>query len=135
MVIMLRVVPGPRPPISPRDADVLRLIATQRAPVMLTVHADGRRRYGYWRAVTDAGGRGGCQVALPTEECEALLAAGRIALGEPVADRSRTVYPVRAVERPRRYAAPAVPTMPTMPAPPRVPAVAVTTTRRTALTA
>jgi hypothetical protein len=132
MVIMLRVVRDPRPPISPRDTDVLRLIATQRAPVMLTVYADGRRRYGYWRAVTDAAGRGGCQVALPTEECEELLAAGRIALGEPVTDRSRTVYPVRAVERPRRYAAPVTPSVP---APPRVPAVASVTSRRTALTA
>ncbi|MEU1040668.1 hypothetical protein ACFYP4_09865 [Streptomyces sp. NPDC005551] len=77
---------------------MLRLITEQRISVCLTVHANGRRRYGYWQPVSSAARRGGCYVALPTDECDALHAAGRLVLGEPVVDPSKTTYPVRVAE-------------------------------------
>ena len=85
-------------PVSPGGAEVLRLVMEQRAPVFLTVHANGRRRYGYWQSV--GSGRGPCHVALPTDECDALHAAGRITLGDPLVDPAKTTYPVRATVRP-----------------------------------
>jgi hypothetical protein len=81
-----------RPRLSSRAADVLRLIMDQRVAVFLTVHPNGRRRYGYWQP-------GGRHIALPTEECDTLYAAGRIVLGDPVVDRSKTVHRVRAAAR------------------------------------
>ncbi|MET7910102.1 hypothetical protein ACFYS7_17095 [Streptomyces avermitilis] len=98
-VIMLRVVPRSCPPLSARGAEVLRQISQQGVPVFLTVHANGRRRYSYWQPATSQTQRGGCQVALPTDECDALHAAGRIVLGDPVVDPSKTTYPVRAAVR------------------------------------
>ncbi|MEV5987818.1 hypothetical protein AB0L85_22855 [Streptomyces sp. NPDC052051] len=71
---------------------MLRLITDQRAPVFLTVRANGRRRYGYWRS-------DGLPMALPTEECDALCAAGRIVLGDPVIDQAKTTYRIRAAGR------------------------------------
>jgi hypothetical protein len=38
-------------------------------------------------------------VALPTDECDVLHAAGRIELGDPVVDPAKTTYPVRPVVR------------------------------------
>jgi hypothetical protein len=96
---MLRALPG-TPPLGPGGAEVLRLITVQRVPVCLTVHANGRRRYGYWQAATAGSGYGGCYVALPTDECDALHAAGRIVLGDPVIDPAKTTYPVRPAARP-----------------------------------
>ncbi|MET8642201.1 hypothetical protein ACWEQ2_15340 [Streptomyces sp. NPDC004096] len=81
-----------RPRLSARAADVLRLITNQHEPVFLTVHANGRRRWGRWQS-------DGRPVALPTEECDALHAAGRIVLGDPVVDRAKTTYRVRAAAR------------------------------------
>ncbi len=78
--------------LSSRAAEVLRLIIDPCVPVFLTVHADGRRRYGCWQS-------GGRHMALPTDECDALYAAGRIVLGDPVVDRAKTTYRVRAVAR------------------------------------
>jgi hypothetical protein len=80
-----------RPRLSSRAAEVLRLITDQRVPVFLTVHANGRRRYGYWQS--------GRHLALPTDECDALYAAGRIVLGDPVVDRAKTTYRIRAAAR------------------------------------
>jgi hypothetical protein len=97
MVIMLRAVSRARPPLSAGGAEVLRLITRQRAPVVLTVYANGRFRYSYWQYAQAGGPVVNCQVALPTDECEALREAGRIELGEPVVDRTKTTYPVRAV--------------------------------------
>ncbi|MGW6010172.1 hypothetical protein [Streptomyces sp. NPDC055210] len=99
---LLRPVPRtPAPaPLGAGGSEVLRLITVQRVPVCLTVHANGRRRYGYWQAATAGSGFGGCYVALPTEECDALHAAGRLVLGDPVVDPSKTTYPVRPVARP-----------------------------------
>lgn len=105
---MLRALPRAPAPLSPGGAEVLRLVMEQRAPVFLTVHANGRRRYGYWQSVGSQAGRGGCHVALPTDECDALHAAGRIVLGDPMVDPGKTTYPVRAVVR----AAPALATAP-----------------------
>ncbi|MEU9209710.1 hypothetical protein AB0D27_17595 [Streptomyces sp. NPDC048415] len=96
---MLRALPRPRTPLSPGGAEVLRLITEQRFPVCLTVHANGRRRYGYWLPLAPRGGRGGCYMALPTDECDALHSAGRIVLGEPLVDPAKTTYPVRAAAR------------------------------------
>jgi len=81
-----------RPRLSSRAGDVLRLITDQRLSVFLTVHANGRRRYGCWQS-------DGRPVALPTDECDALHAAGRIVLGDPVVDRAKTTYRVRAATR------------------------------------
>ncbi|MFI7504036.1 hypothetical protein ACIBVL_37255 [Streptomyces sp. NPDC049687] len=101
--------PSPvRAPLTRAEADVLRIICDARHPVYVTVHANGRRRYSYWRPLDSATGRGGCYVALPTAECDGLKAAGRISLGEPVTDPTRTTYRVRPVRVP--------------PAPARVPA-------------
>jgi hypothetical protein len=68
--------------------------------VFLTVHADGRRRYSYWQPFDAATGKGSCYVALPTAECDALHAAGRITLGEPLVDPSKTTYRVRPARTP-----------------------------------
>ncbi|KPI22623.1 hypothetical protein OK074_7161 [Actinobacteria bacterium OK074] len=97
IVIMLRVVSRARPPLSAGGAEVLRLITRQRTPVVLTVYANGRLRYSYWQYAQAGGPVVNCQVALDTKECEALREAGRIELGEPVVDRTKTTYPVRAV--------------------------------------
>ncbi|MFF6999675.1 hypothetical protein ACFY93_32725 [Streptomyces sp. NPDC008313] len=95
----LRALPRPNAPAGPDSAEVLRLITEQRFPVFLTVHANGRRRYSYWQAGASQARPGGCFVALPTDECDALHAAGRIALGDPVEDRAKTTYPIRATVR------------------------------------
>ncbi|MGN9815495.1 hypothetical protein ACTMUQ_09125 [Streptomyces sp. SD11] len=87
-------------PLGAGGSEVLRLITVQRVPVCLTVHANGRRRYGYWQPAKAGSGYGGCYVALPTEECDALHAAGRLVLGDPVIDPSKTTYPVRPAARP-----------------------------------
>ncbi|MFD6286137.1 hypothetical protein [Streptomyces sp. NPDC060205] len=91
---LLRPVPRTPAPLGAGGSEVLRLITVQRVPVCLTVHANGRRRYGYWQAAT------GCYVALPTDECDALHEAGRLVLGDPVIDPSKTTYPVRPAARP-----------------------------------
>ncbi|MFC9843670.1 hypothetical protein ACFWFF_15260 [Streptomyces sp. NPDC060223] len=96
---MLRSLPRTRDPLSPASAEVLRLVMEQRGPVFLTVHANGRRRYGYWQSVGSAAARGGCHVALPTAECDALHAAGLFVLGDPVVDPAKTTYPVRVAVR------------------------------------
>jgi hypothetical protein len=96
---MLRSLPRSPAALSPGGAEVLRLITVQRVPVYLTVHANGRRRYGYWQPLSSETGRGGCYVALPTDECDVLHAAGRIELGDPVVDPAKTTYPVRPVVR------------------------------------
>ncbi|MEQ8146271.1 hypothetical protein [Streptomyces sp. OP7] len=98
------------PSSSGTTADVLRVIADPRTPTYVTVFANGRRRYSYWRPIDPATGMGGCYAALPTAECDELQAAGRITLGEPVVDPNRTTYRVRAATRvpqaPARAAAP-----------------------------
>jgi hypothetical protein len=93
---------GTRPcgPLSPAEADVLRIVADVRTPVFATVREGGRRRYSYWRPLDSATGRGGCYAALPTAECDKLHAAGRISLGEPLADPARTTYRVTATRAP-----------------------------------
>ncbi|MFH8463058.1 hypothetical protein [Streptomyces sp. NPDC017991] len=129
---LLRAVPRtPAPaPLGAGGSEVLRLITVQRVPVCLTVHANGRRRYGYWQAATAGSGFGGCYVALPTDECDALHAAGRLVLGDPVVDPSKTTYPVRPAVRPT--ARPAARSVERAPAP--APATAVRVPRQ-ALTA
>ncbi|MBX9392709.1 hypothetical protein K4749_03655 [Streptomyces sp. TRM72054] len=82
--------------------DIARLISDPSTPVFVTVHANGRRRYGYWRAYDAATGRGSCYVALPTDECDRLHAAGRITLGEPVVDPAKTTYRVRPTRTPAK---------------------------------
>ncbi|WP_406005041.1 hypothetical protein [Streptomyces sp. NBC_00637] len=77
-------------------ADVLRIVADPRTPVFVTEHASGRRVYGYWRPLDAGTGRGGCYVALSATECDELYAAGRITVGEPVTDPTKTTYRVRA---------------------------------------
>ncbi|PKT68363.1 hypothetical protein CW362_35495 [Streptomyces populi] len=96
---MLRPLSRARAPLGPEGAEVLRLITQRRFPVRLTVHANGRRRYGYWLPLDPATGRGGCYVALPTGECDALHAAGRIVLGDPLVDPAKTTYAVQAAAR------------------------------------
>ncbi|MCP8707792.1 hypothetical protein [Streptomyces sp. AC04842] len=87
-------------PASPATtADVLRIIADPRTPTYVTVFANGRRRYSYWRPIDPATGAGGCYAALPTAECDELQASGRITLGEPVVDPNRTTYRVRTATR------------------------------------
>jgi hypothetical protein len=81
-----------RPRLSSRAAEVLRLIMNQPMPVFLTVHGNGRRRWGYWQS-------DGRPMALPTDECDTLYAAGRLMFGEPVVDPAKTTYPVRAAAR------------------------------------
>lgn len=88
-------------PGSTTRADVLRIISDPRTPTYVTVYANGRRRYSYWRPLDSATGMGGCYAALPTAECDELHAAGRITLGEPVVDPNRTTYRVRAADRSR----------------------------------
>lgn len=96
---MLRSLPRKPAPLGPGGAEVLRLLTVQRVPACLTVHANGRRRYGYWQPLSSGTGRGGCYVALPTDECDALHAAGRIVLGDPVVDPAKTTYSVRPAVR------------------------------------
>ncbi|WP_328558390.1 hypothetical protein [Streptomyces sp. NBC_00358] len=96
---MLRPLPRTQAPLGAEGAEVLRLITQRRFPVRLTVHASGRRRYGYWLPLDPATGRGGCYVALSTGECDALHAAGRIVLGDPLVDPAKTTYPVQAAAR------------------------------------
>ncbi|MFJ2829487.1 hypothetical protein ACIPC1_18315 [Streptomyces sp. NPDC087263] len=96
---MLRALPRTGAPLSPGSAEVLRLVMEQRGPVFLTVHANGRRRYGYWQSVGSQAARGGCHVALPTDECDALHAAGLLVLGDPVVDPAKTTYPVGVAVR------------------------------------
>ncbi|MER5197538.1 cell envelope biogenesis protein OmpA [Streptomyces sp. NPDC002755] len=88
----------PRPGASPgrAGADVLRILADPRTPVFVTEHAGGRRVYGYWRPLDADSGRGGCYVALSATECDELFAAGRITVGDPVTDPTKTTYRVRA---------------------------------------
>ncbi|MEH0541829.1 cell envelope biogenesis protein OmpA [Streptomyces sp. B21-105] len=109
----------PAEPLSRAGADVLRIVADPRTPVFVTEHANGRRTYGYWRPLDAGSGRGGCYVALSRAECDALHAAGRIILGEPVADPAKTTYRVRPART-----APATARTPSAPA--RTPAGKVT---------
>ncbi|WP_432176048.1 hypothetical protein [Streptomyces sp. Tue6028] len=102
---MLRALSRPHAPLGAGGAEVLRLITERRFPVFLTVHTNGRRRYGYWQPSRTGDGRGGCHVALPTDECDALHAAGRIVLGDPLEDPGKTTYPVRAAAATARGAA------------------------------
>lgn len=74
---------------------MLRIVSDPRTPVFVTEHAGGRRVYGYWRPLDADSGRGGCYVALPAAECDELFAAGRITVGEPVTDPTKTTYRVR----------------------------------------
>ncbi|MFF4273538.1 hypothetical protein [Streptomyces sp. NPDC001536] len=94
--------PRSTPPLDAPAADVLRIVSDSRTPVFVTVHANGRIRYGYWRPVDSATGRGGCYVALPTGVCEELRSCGRITWGEPVNDPSKTTYRVRPARTPAR---------------------------------
>ncbi|MFD6555507.1 hypothetical protein [Streptomyces sp. NPDC058398] len=96
---MLRPLPRTPAPLGPEGAEILRLITQRRFPVRLTVHANGRRRYGYWLPFDPGTGRGGCYVALPTGECDALHAAGRITLGDALVDPAKTTYAVQATAR------------------------------------
>ncbi|MCX5366473.1 hypothetical protein OG864_48135 [Streptomyces sp. NBC_00124] len=89
-------------PLDAPAADVLRVVSDSRTPVFVTVHAGGRIRYGYWRPVDSATGRGGCYVALPTDVCEELRSGGRIAWGEPVTDPSKTTCRVTLAHTPAR---------------------------------
>lgn len=89
----------PRTPADTTHTDVLRIISDPRTPTYVTEYANGRRRYSYWRPLDSATGTGGCYAALPTAECDALHAAGRITLGEPVVDPNRTTYRVRPAVR------------------------------------
>ncbi|MEV0692444.1 hypothetical protein [Streptomyces sp. NPDC050388] len=80
-------------------ADALRIIADPRTPTFVTVYANGRRRYSYWRPLDSTTGQGGCYAALPTSDCDELHAAGKIELGDPVEDPNRTTYRVSASPR------------------------------------
>lgn len=75
-------------------AGVLRVVSDSRTPVFLTVHASGRRRYGYWQPYDSVTKRGGCYVALPTTECDRLYSGGRTTLGDPLVDPAKTTYRV-----------------------------------------
>lgn len=85
--------------LSHAAAEVLSIIADPRTPAFVTVFANDRRRYSYWRPFDPTTGSGGCYTALPTTDCDALHAAGRITLGEPVVDPNRTTYRVRTADR------------------------------------
>ncbi|MFI2645358.1 cell envelope biogenesis protein OmpA [Streptomyces sp. NPDC018610] len=85
---------------APPGADILRIVCDSRHPVFLTVHADGRRRYGYWQPLDPRTGQGGCYVALATAECDLLREKGRITLGDPLVDANRTTYRVRSARTP-----------------------------------
>ena len=89
-----------RAQLTAAEADVLRIVCDARRPVFVTVHTNGRRRYSYWRPLDSGTGKGGCYVALPTQECDQLHAAGRITLGEPVTDPAKTTYRVSPVRTP-----------------------------------
>ncbi|MFD9389392.1 hypothetical protein ACFWBB_01215 [Streptomyces sp. NPDC060000] len=106
--------------------DVLRIVSDPRTPVFVTEHASGRRVYGYWRPLDAGSGRGGCYVALPTAQCDELFAAGRITVGDPVTDPTKTTYRVRPA-RPRAPAA-----RPAAARPAAAPPVRTTTARRRA---
>ncbi|MFI8992873.1 hypothetical protein [Streptomyces sp. NPDC053542] len=97
---------------------MLRTIANSRTPVFITVHANGRRRYGYWRPYDSRTGKGGCYAALPTDVCDRLEAAGRITFGEPLVDPAKTTYRVWVA------GAPAEPSHAPAPRPARTPAAA-----------
>ncbi|MEU5277077.1 hypothetical protein AB0G87_11755 [Streptomyces asoensis] len=102
----VRPAPSPRParsssrpvgsPGSRAGTDVLRIVSDPRTPVFVTEYASGRRVYSYWRPLDASSGRGGCYAALPTAQCDELYAAGRITLGEPVTDPTKTTYRVRS---------------------------------------
>ncbi|WP_420865654.1 hypothetical protein, partial [Streptomyces prasinopilosus] len=93
----LRAAPAPRGvPVGTTGTDVLRIISDPRTPTFVTVYANGRRRYSYWRPLDSTTGQGGCYVALPTADCDALHEAGKIELGNPVVDANRTTYRVSA---------------------------------------
>ncbi|USQ85150.1 hypothetical protein NFX46_15950 [Streptomyces phaeoluteigriseus] len=109
--------PAADAPRTPATADVLRTVSDARTPVFVTVHANGRRRYSYWRPLDSTTGRGGCYVALPTAECDELLSTGRIALGDPLADPTKTTYRVRPVRAPQTPAR--ISSAPARPAPAR----------------
>ncbi|WP_320773466.1 hypothetical protein [Streptomyces sp. CRN 30] len=81
-------------PFDAADAGVLRVVSDPRTPVFVTVHAGGRRRYGYWRPYDSRTRRGGCYVALPTSVCDRLHSTGRILLGDPLEDPGKTTYRV-----------------------------------------
>ncbi|MEU5122651.1 hypothetical protein [Streptomyces asoensis] len=102
----VRPAPSPRParsssrpagsPDGRAGTDVLRIVSDPRTPVFVTEYASGRRVYSYWRPLDASSGRGGCYAALPTARCDELYAAGRITLGEPVTDPTKTTYRVRS---------------------------------------
>lgn len=96
-----RAAAGPAPAGRPSGAaaEALRIIADPRTPTYVTVYANGRRRYSYWRPLDSTTGTGGCYAALPTADCDELHASGRITLGEPVVDPNRTTYRVRTAAR------------------------------------
>ncbi|MFI6035133.1 hypothetical protein ACIBBD_13395 [Streptomyces sp. NPDC051315] len=99
--------PRPSVPRSAPEADVMRIVSDSRTAVFVMQYADGRRRYSYWRPVDSETGRGGCYVALPTDVCEQLRVTGRITLGEPVTDPSKTTFRVRPARTPAASAWPA----------------------------
>lgn len=116
--------PYPAVPFEADGAGVLRVIADPRTPVFVTVHAGGRRRYGYWQPYDSRTKRGGCYVALPTAVCEELYAQGRIALDGPLVDAGKTTYRVRPAGTPAPPSrVPAAPVR--TPVPPLSPARAV----------
>lgn len=97
----------PAAPFDAADAGVFRIISDPRTPVFVTVHASGRRRYGYWQPYDSRTRSGGCYVALPTRACDELHSTGRILLGDPLEDPGRTTYrvwpartPVASAHRP-----------------------------------
>ncbi|MEU6117370.1 hypothetical protein ABZ840_22855 [Streptomyces sp. NPDC047117] len=96
--------PAPRSraagPSGAATADVLRTIADSRTPVFVTVRAGGRRRYGYWQPYDSRTNKGGCYVALPTAVCDELYSAGRLSLGEPLEDPTKTTYRVLTTHTP-----------------------------------
>ncbi len=116
-------------PLDAAGAEVLRTIANSRTPVFITVHANGRRRYGYWRPYDSRTGKGGCYMALPTEVCDRLESAGRITFGDPLVDPAKTTYRVWAADTPAEpahaAARPARPTRTPAAAPVRRPMTSV----------
>ena len=86
-------------PAGTGGTDAMRIIADPRTPTFVTVYANGRRRYSYWRPLDSTTGQGGCYAALPTPDCDELHAAGKIELGDPVEDPNRTTYRVSASPR------------------------------------
>ncbi|POX42772.1 hypothetical protein C3486_03505 [Streptomyces sp. Ru73] len=106
-------------PLDAACVDVLRAISDARAPVFATVRAGGRRRYGYWQPYDSRTHRGGCYVALPTDICDMLHAAGRITLGDALVDAAKTTYRVLPTDTP------AEPVRRTPVAPVRLPAAPV----------